>query len=298
MLIRNLWSSSNALPQVFLKSQKMTGIGFRKDFAEEFLNGGLLKPGFVEVAPENWIGVGGFWKKQFKKALEQYPLYTHGLSLSLGSPDELDWEFLKKLKQFLKETDAKIYSEHLSFAKCDNAHLYDLLPIPFTTEAVHHVANRIKQVQDFLEQKIAIEIVSYYTPVMKELSELDFVRGVLSEADCDLLLDVNNVYVNSFNHQYNAKEFIAALPLQRVAYIHMAGHEKVSDDLIIDTHGEAIIAPVFDLFEFAISQIGRDVPVLLERDFNIPELNELQDELLKLNTIKYETLNKVEYAIG
>jgi hypothetical protein len=274
----------------------MVGIGFRKDFAATLLQSPSFRPAFIEVAPENWIGVGGYWKKMFREALERYPLFTHGLSLSVGSPDELDLSFLQKVKAFLQETNARIYSEHLSYSKCDNAHLYDLLPIPFTQEAVRHVGKRIRQVQDFLEKKIAIEIVSYYTPVAPELSEIAFIKAVLEEADCDLLLDVNNVYVNGFNHQYDPKAFIRQLPLERVQYIHMAGHEKVAEDLIIDTHGEAIIDPVYDLFAYAMQQLGRDVPVLLERDFNIPELDELQQEMDRLQAIKTMNLKKQQYA--
>lgn len=276
----------------------MVGIGYRKDFAEEFLQSDILNPSFIEVAPENWIGVGGFWKKQFQKVLEKYPLFTHGLSLSIGSPDELDFDFLRKVKIFLKETNSKIYSEHLSYAKCDNAHLYDLLPIPFTYDAVKHVSERIKIVQDVLERKIAIEIVSYYTPVAPQISEIEFINSILEEANCELLLDVNNVYVNSFNHQYNAKAFIDLLPMERVSYIHMAGHEKVSDTLIIDTHGEAIIDPVYDLFQHTMHQLKRDVPVLLERDFNIPEMQELQNEMNKLSAIKQSALKIKNYAIA
>lgn len=248
------------------------------------------------MAPENWIGVGGFWNKKFREALEKYPLFTHGLSLSIGSPDELDFAFLKKLKQFLASTGALVYSEHLSYAKCDNAHFYDLLPIPFTSDAVAHVSERIKTVQDLLERKMAIEIVSYYSPVAPELSEIDFINAILEAADCDLLLDVNNVYVNSFNHRYDAKAFIDQLPMERVRYIHMAGHEQVSDTLIIDTHGEAIIDPVYELFDYTMRRLGRDVPVLLERDFNIPELEELQEEINRLNTIKTAALKQPSYV--
>lgn len=276
----------------------MVGIGYRKDFADEFLQSEILKPAFIEVAPENWIDVGGYWKKQFHKVLEKYPLFTHGLSLSIGSPDELDFDFLRKVKIFLKETNATIYSEHLSYAKCDNAHLYDLLPIPFTYDAVKHVAERIKVIQELLERKIAIEIVSYYTPVAPEMSEIEFINAILNEADCELLLDVNNVYVNSFNHQYNAKEFIDQLPMDKVSYIHMAGHEKVSDTLIIDTHGQAIIDPVYDLFDYTMQRLKRDVPVLLERDFNFPEMQELQNEITRLNAIKQSALKIKDYAIA
>jgi uncharacterized protein len=275
----------------------MTGIGFRKDFADEFLNAQILNPDFIEVAPENWMGIGGFWKKQFRKALDKYPLYTHGLSLSIGSPDDLDMNFLKNIKSFLNETNAQVYSEHLSFSKCDNAHLYDLLPIPFTSDAVSHVSDRIKKVQDYLGRKIAIEIVSYYTPLEKEMTELEFVKSILIEADCELLLDVNNIYVNAFNHTYNAKQFIDELPLERVAYIHMAGHTKVREDLIIDTHGEAIIEPVYDLFEYSLNKLGREIPVLLERDFNIPELEELQTEIDRLNIIQQIALKKNSHVV-
>ena len=274
----------------------MIGIGFRKDFAEEMLQSNILAPSFIEVAPENWINIGGYWKKQFKQVLEKYPLYTHGLSLSIGSPDKLDYSFLKQIKSFLNETNAQLYSEHLSYAKCDNAHLYDLLPIPFTWDAAKHVAEQIKIVQDVLERKIAIEIVSYYSPVAPEMTEIEFINLVLQEASCDLLLDVNNVYVNSFNHGYNAQQFIAQLPLERVSYMHMAGHNQVSDTLIIDTHGEAIIDPVFDLFAYTLQQLRRDVPVLLERDFNIPEMAVLQAELNRLQEIKRTVLKKEDYA--
>lgn len=276
----------------------MIGIGYRKDFAEEFISSNVLTPDFIEVAPENWIDVGGFWKKQFQKAIDKFPLFTHGLSLSIGSPDELDFDFLKKVRTFLKETNAQIYSEHLSYAKCDNAHLYDLLPIPFTTDAVNHVAERIRKIQDFLERKIAIEIVSYYTPVAPEMTEIDFINSILKKVNCDLLLDVNNVYVNSFNHKYNAKEFIKQLPLERVSYIHMAGHLQVSETLIIDTHGEPIIDPVYDLYEYTMNLLKRDVPVLLERDFNIPNLQELQQEINTLSKIKKAALKEVKYAIA
>ncbi|HEY0611943.1 MAG TPA: DUF692 domain-containing protein [Chitinophaga sp.] len=274
----------------------MVGIGFRKDFAADLLQGNAIQPAFIEVAPENWIGIGGYWKKLFRQALEQYPLFTHGLSLSIGSPDELDFAFLQKIKDFLRETNAQLYSEHLSYSKCDNAHLYDLLPIPFTMDAVKHVSQRIRTVQDFLERKIAIEIVSYYTPVAPEMAEIDFINAILATADCDLLLDVNNIYVNSFNHRYDARAFIDRLPLERVRYIHMAGHEQVAEDLIIDTHGEAIIDPVYELFAYAMQKLNRDVPVLLERDFNIPELATLQYEIARLQTIKTNSIKQQTYA--
>lgn len=277
----------------------MIGIGYRKDFAEEWEeNPHLLQPDFIEVAPENWMNLGGYWKKLFYKKIQEYPLFTHGLSLSIGSPDELDFEFLKQLKIFLNETKAKFYSEHLSFAKCDNAHLYDLLPIPFTYDAVKHIVHKINQVQDFLERPLVLEIVSYYSPLSAEMQEIDFINSVLQESGCLLLLDVNNVYVNSFNHQFDPKEFIQKLPKGKVAYIHMAGHLQIDEDLIIDTHGEPIIDPVYELFEYTINWLQKPVPVLLERDFNIPELEEMQKEMNQLKYIFNKTLQKQQEYVA
>ncbi|HKL32872.1 MAG TPA: DUF692 family protein, partial [Tangfeifania sp.] len=143
---------------------------------------------------------------------------------------------------------------------------------------------------------IAIEIVSYYTPVAAEMTELEFINAVIDEAGCDLLLDVNNIYVNGFNHNYNAEKFIEKLPLDKVAYIHMAGHEQVADDLIIDTHGQPIIDPVYQLFEHTLKLLNKDVPVLLERDFNIPEMDELQKEIDTLRSIKKKNLKIHSHA--
>jgi uncharacterized protein (UPF0276 family) len=267
-----------------MNNSQYTGLGFRKDFAEELIASEVLKPSFIELAPENWIGMGGYWKKQLDKAAEKFPITCHGLSLSIGSPDELDVDFVKQVKKFLKQYNVKVYSEHLSYSKCDNAHLYDLLPIPFRMDAVKHITERIRQVQDILEQPLVLENVSYYTPVAAEMTEHEFISAIVNESGCSMLLDVNNVYVNSFNHKYDAKEFLHKLPLDKVAYIHMAGHEQVSDTLIIDTHGQAVIDPVFELFEYAVGLV-KPVPVLLERDFNIPELSELQGEIDRMDAI-------------
>ena len=260
------------------------GLGFRRDIAKKLIDLEDNKPKFIEFAPENWMKMGGYWRKKLDAAAEKYPIMCHGLSLSIGSPDELDFDFLKDLKEFFDIYYPEVYSEHLSYSKCDNAHLYDLLPIPFREDAIDHVSERIKTVQDYLERPIAIENVSYYTPVAAEMDEATFISEIVKRSGCNLLLDVNNVYVNAFNHNYNAKEFIESLPLDKVNYIHMAGHEQVSPDTIIDTHGSPIIDPVFDLFEWTIKRID-PVPILLERDFNIPKLSELQEEISKLQSI-------------
>jgi uncharacterized protein len=275
--------------------KQFIGIGYRKDFGEQFFGSEILQPSFIEFAPENWMNIGGYWKKILKRLSEQYSVTAHGLSLSIGSPEELDWNFLKEIKQFLNDYNISVYSEHLSYSKCNNAHLYDLLPIPFRYDAVKHIVERIKQVQDFLERKITMEIVSYYTPVAAEMSELEFINSIISESGCNLLLDVNNIYVNAFNHKYDAVKFIDNLPLDKVSYIHMAGHEKVSDDLIIDTHGQPIIDSVYNLFDYTVNKLEKPVPVLLERDFNIPEFDELAFEMNELERICKQAWS-VEYA--
>lgn len=239
---------------------------------------------FLEVAPENWMGIGGRRGKAFRRYTERYPLICHGLSLSLGGPDPLDEMFLERLRRFLDSHGALIYSEHLSYCT-DDAHLYDLLPIPFTTAAVAHVAARIRRVQDLLGRRIAIENASYYTPLASEMSDLEFLLAVVQAADCDILLDVNNVYVNSTNHRYDPYAFIDAIPPARVRYLHIAGHYREAPDLIVDTHGAAVIDPVYDLLAHAYTRIGPR-PTLLERDFNIPAWEELRGELNRIRAIQ------------
>ena len=270
----------------------MVGLGYRKDFSADFLSKNILHPDFVEIAPENWIDIGGYWKQQLDIVASKYPIFCHGLSLSIGSPEPMDYKFLAKIKRFLEEYDVKIYSEHLSFSKIDNAHLYDLLPIPFTKDAIQHVSENILRVQDFLKRKLIIENVSYYTTLLQEMSEVDFINEIAEKSDCELLLDVNNVFVNSFNHQYDPKSFIDQIHLSKVRYVHIAGHEQVSNTLIIDTHGEAIIDPVYDLYDYTIQRINHKIPTLLERDFNIPELEELESEMNQLRAIQSKNLSK------
>jgi uncharacterized protein (UPF0276 family) len=240
--------------------------------------------GFMEVAPENWINVGGQRKKFLKYFTERFPFVCHGLSLSIGGPSPLDRTFIHKIRQFLDDHHIRAYSEHLSYCT-DDGHLYDLMPIPFTAEAVSYVAGRIRQVQDMLGRRMAIENVSYYAAPGAELSELDFINAVITEADCDLLLDVNNIYVNSVNHGYDPVEFLQALPGDRIAYGHIAGHFNEAEDLIIDTHGANIIADVWDLLDKAYELFGV-FPTLLERDFNLPPVAELLTEVQKIQQIQ------------
>ncbi len=267
-----------------MQNQTQIGLGFRREIADAFLNGDIT-PDFIEVAVENWLELGGYWGDLFRKITYKFPLIVHGLSLSIGSPEELDYGFLQQVKTFLKTFDVKIYSEHLSFAKFENAHLFDLLPIPFREDSVKHIALRIRQVQDFLGIPLAIENVSYYSSVEAEMTEHEFINEIVNASGCNLLLDVNNVFVNGFNHNYDPYEFINRMPLDKVSYIHMAGHKRVAPDLIIDTHGEAIIEPVYQLFDYTLRKMEKPVPVLLERDFNFPEMEALKSELSALRKI-------------
>ena len=195
---------------------------------------------FLEVAPENWIGVGGRFGEQFADYTRRFPFYAHGLSLSIGSSAPLDLALVDNIRAFLDRHNVRCYSEHLSYCS-DDGHLYDLLPIPFTEEAVHHVAGRVREVQDRLGRRIALENVSYYLTAAQDLSELEFINAVLSEADCDLLLDVNNIYVNSINHRYDPVQFLRGLPGERAAYYHIAGHFDEADDLKVDTHAPMLL---------------------------------------------------------
>jgi uncharacterized protein (UPF0276 family) len=227
----------------------------------------------MEVAPENWIGVGGRFGRQFRELAERYPIVLHGLSLNIGGSAPLDRELVSAVGDFMVKHGCPLYSEHLTYCG-DEGHLYDLLPIPFTPEAVRHVAARVREVQDILGQRIALENASYYAAPHQAMTESEFINAVLEEADCDLLLDVNNIYVNSINHRYDALEFLRSLPLERARYIHVAGHFDEAADLKVDTHGADVIDPVWRLLGAAYELCGT-LPTLLERDFNLPPVEEL-----------------------
>jgi len=258
------------------------GLGLRRGTLMTELEQALQAPQpldlqFMEVAPENWIPMGGKLRKRLRALTEKVPFVTHGLSLSIGSPAPLDEDLVRSIRDFVNEHGIRCYSEHLSYCS-DDGHLYDLLPIPFTEEAVNYVAERILRVQDILGQRMAIENVSYYAAPGQEMQEIEFLRAILEKADCDLLLDLNNIYVNSVNHGYDAHAFLRALPGERIAYAHIAGHYNEDTDLIIDTHGADVIDPVWDLLAEAYACFGV-FPTLVERDFNIPPLAELIQEV-------------------
>lgn len=260
------------------------GLGLRRGLMDKMMADPPYEPDFLEVAPENWIHVGGRLKKKFRFFTERYPMLIHGLSLSIGGPAPLNETLLKDVKAFMQEHGILFYSEHLSYTS-DDGQLYDLMPIPFTEEAVHHVAGRIRRAQDILEQRMAVENVSYYAPTDNTLTEIEFTRAVLEEADCDLLLDVNNIFVNSINHRYDAHEFMHAMPAERVRYFHVAGHYVEAEDLRVDTHGDAVADPVWSLLSDAYAHFG-PVPTLLERDFNLPPMAELLDEVRHIKSLQ------------
>lgn len=266
-----------------------SGLGLRRgQLMQELLAQKPENIDFLEVAPENWMRVGGRLGRQFAELAERYPITMHGLSLSLGGPAPLDEAFLLELKDFIERYNISYYSEHLSYCS-DDGHLYDLMPIPFTEEAVSYVAERIRRTQDILGTRIAVENVSYYAAPSQQMAEIDFINAVLEQADCDLLLDVNNIYVNSINHNYNAAEFLSQLPWQRIRYCHVAGHYDEAEDLRVDTHGADVIGPVWKLLEQAYAQHGV-MPTLLERDFNIPPLAELNQEVEHIRKLQSEAL--------
>lgn len=239
---------------------------------------------FLEVAPENWIGVGGRLGHCFRRCAEKAPLVCHGLSLNLGGPDPLDEAFLRQVKDFLGKYDAVAYGDHATFC-AGEGHVYELLPMAFTEESVQHMADRIKRTQEILERRITLENASYYIAPAADMTEIDWLNAVLQEADCLLLLDVNNIYVNSFNHGYHAEAFLKALPGERIAYAHIAGHYQQADDLIVDTHGAAIEDPVWSLLDAAYQHFGV-FPTLVERDLEIPPLEILLAEVRQVAAIQ------------
>jgi uncharacterized protein (UPF0276 family) len=257
------------------------GLGFRRELLDALKVQVPSAIDFFEIAPENWIDFGGLRARELRAFTERYPFVCHGLSLSIGGPSPLDEMLVQRIKSFMQSHDIQLYTEHLSYCS-DDGHLYDLLPIPFTEEAVHYVAARVKRVQDILETRIALENASFYVMApIAEMTEVEFIRAVIAEADCLLHLDVNNVYVNSVNHGFDAVDFLRRMPSERIAYMHMAGHYNETENLIIDTHAADVIEPVWALLDQAYALHGVH-PTLLERDFNFPPLDELVLEVERI----------------
>ena len=281
MLTPVLWPESAQQPCV--------GLGLRRELLDDLQSSGCAEIDFLEIAPENWMAMGGRWARLIRAFSERYPLICHGLSLDLGGMRPLDVGLLRQIRTFMHEHNVGLYTEHLSWCG-DDGHLYDLLPMPLTGEAVRWMAQRIRQAQDILGQRIGVENPSYYAaPPGAEMSEAEFIHAVVTEADCWLHLDVNNVYVNSRNFGFDAHAFLQTLPLERVCYIHVAGHHVEADGLHIDTHGAAVIDPVWSLLDAAYRRSGI-VPTCLERDTGIPPLAELLPELAHIRAQQCDQL--------
>jgi uncharacterized protein (UPF0276 family) len=260
------------------------GLGLRRPIADKLKEVAPGEIDFMEVAPENWIHVGGGLAKKLRWFTERYPFLIHGLSLSIGSPAPLDEQLVRDIKDFMATHGIRMYSEHLSYCG-DDGQLYDLMPIPFTEDAVRYVAGRVRRVQDILEQRIALENVSYYAPADTSMDEADFLLAVLDEADCDLMLDINNIVVNSINHRYDARQFLYRMPAERIRYFHLAGHYVEAEDLRIDTHGTPVDQQAWELLADAYRHFGV-VPTLLERDFNFPPMEELLGEVRRIRELQ------------
>jgi hypothetical protein len=263
--------------QNWYANSQQVGLGYRREIAQDLASINASDIDFFEVAPENWIGVGGKYAKQLRAFSERFTMTLHGLSLNIGGFSPLDNDLLKNIAAFIKTHNSVLYSEHLSYCG-DDGHLYDLMPIPFRLDAVKRIAQRIQHVQDVIGQRLVLENVSYYAMPNPEMSEAEFIGEVVERADCDLLLDVNNVYVNSINHRYDAVAFMQKLPASRVKYMHIAGHYVEAEDLRVDTHGASVIDPVWELLGTAYELFGVK-PTLLERDFNFPPLQQLLAEV-------------------
>lgn len=261
------------------------GLGFRRELLGE-LDGGVPEDiGFFEIAPENWLGKGGRQAATLRRYTERHRFVCHGLSLSIGGPSPIDVDFVRRTGKFMQAHGIELFTDHLSWCS-DDGHLYELLPLPLTHEAARHVARRIDQVQNILQRRIGIENPSsYLIPPGAEMSEPEFIRTIVQEADCGLHLDVNNIHVNSRNHGFDAMAYLAQLPLERVLYVHVAGHEVEPDGLLLDTHGATVIDPVWALLAAAYARCG-PVPTCLERDANMPALAELMGEVRRIKDLQ------------
>lgn len=259
------------------------GLGLRREIAAEtFAHSSSID--WLEIVPENYMEIGGAARERLDSALEQWPIISHGINLSIGSTDELNIDYLKALKQLLEQVNSAWFSDHLCFTSFDNIYLQDLLPLPFSKEAVQHIVERIKRVQDFVGRPFLLENISFYMQMPgSEMLETEFMSEILEKADCGLLLDVNNVYVNSLNHNFDPVDFVNRLPLDRVVQIHVAGHKRVGD-YILDTHGAAVVDPVFELLSHVLRKTTVN-GIMLERDQNFPEFSQIIAELDRLREI-------------
>ena len=261
------------------------GLGLRWDFLEEVVDGPALPIDFFEVSPENYMRRGGYYPEQLERLQDRYQLLTHGLTLSIGAVAEPDATYLRELRAEIERTRSPLHSDHLCFSSAGPRSLHELLPLQQSRANVTRVAERARRMSDVLGVPFALENITYYMhPGKAELSELEFLERVLDESGAGLLLDVNNVYVNSLNHGFDPRAFIAALDLRRVVEIHVAGHSRRPSGLVLDTHGSSVADAVLELLAFTLARTGPR-PVLLERDNDIPPLSTLVSELQALRAV-------------
>lgn len=247
------------------------------------------KVDWFEIISEDFFVEGGRPLYYLEKIRELYPVVMHGVSMSIGSTDPIKWDYLKQLKALAQRIDAAWISDHLCWTGLGGVNLHDLLPLPYTEAGLKHLVSRIKQVQDFLEQRIVLENPSTYTEFKSStIKEWNFLQAVAEEADCLILLDVNNVYVSAYNHGFDPKEYIGAIDANRVQQFHIAGHTNLGD-YIVDTHDHDVIDEVWSLYEFAVQRFGA-ISTLLERDDHIPEFPELFAELQFAKRLALQTI--------
>jgi hypothetical protein len=253
------------------------GLGLRPTHYETILNESPAVDWF-EIISENYLIPGGRPLHYLDRIRERYPMVMHGVSLSIGAQDPLDREYLRQLRALAKRVEPAWISDHLCWTGAHGLNAHDLLPLPYTEEALKHVAARVSEVQDFLGRRILLENVSSYVSYPEsEMSEWEFLRELAGRADCLILLDVNNIFVSSVNHEFDPHEYLNGIPVERVWQFHLAGHRN-HGDYIIDTHDEPVIDPVWELYAAAVRRFGR-VSTMIERDDNIPPLAELLAEL-------------------
>ncbi len=267
------------------------GVGLRPQHYREILDGNPNIDWF-EAISENYLVPGGQPLRMLDRIRERYPVVMHGVSMSIASTSPLDVDYLEALKKLAKRVDPVFISDHLCWTGVHGVNLHDLLPIPYTEEALNHVVDRVEQVQDILGCRLVLENVSsYVTFTQSEMTEWEFVAEMARRADCYLLLDVNNVYVNSFNHEFDSQAFLEGIPRDRVVQFHVAGHSH-EETHIIDTHDHPVCPEVWDLYRVALERFG-PVSTLLERDDNIPPLAELVEELDHARKVAAETLPEI-----
>jgi uncharacterized protein (UPF0276 family) len=265
------------------------GMGLRRPILEETLTANDIL-NWVEIAPENFMGKGGQSAQMLEQAIEKYPIITHGVSMSLGSTDPWDETYLYQLKKLFQIIDPPWFSDHLCYSGIASSYFNDLIPLPRTREAIDHVVKRIQFVQETFERPYLIENISFYLNYPQneaDLSEENFLTEILERSDCGLLLDVNNIYVNALNHNWDPMDFLNKVPLERVVQIHVAGHDRFPEG-IIDTHGSDVCEGVWDLLDWVLQRC-KPCGVMLERDNNIPPFEELKPEILRIKALWEKT---------